>query len=238
MSVELAGRRLDVDLLARELGNWRTSSGSGPAYQGLSDGLRMLIVDGPLPVGGQLPSERALADALRVSRTTVTAAYTQMRDDGYLRGRQGARSTTALPVTPPAVPVPIATGAVSVNLAAATLAAPVSAVAQAFIDAADEVTPYLHDIGIELAGVPPLRAAIAERYCARGLPTEPDEIMVTTGALHAIGLIMSTYAQPGDRVLVEQPTYHGALAAMATRGIRPVPVAMTRDGWEADAIEA
>ncbi|MCW2520481.1 MAG: transcriptional regulator with domain and aminotransferase domain, partial [Mycobacterium sp.] len=84
MSVELAGRRLDVDLLARELGNWRTSSGSGPAYQGLSDGLRMLIVDGRLPVGAQLPSERALADALRVSRTTVTAAYTQMRDDGYL----------------------------------------------------------------------------------------------------------------------------------------------------------
>ena len=99
MSVELAGRRLDVDLLARELGNWRTASASGPAYQGLSDGLRMLIVDGRLPVGAQLPSERALADALRVSRTTVTAAYTQMREDGYLSGRQGARSTTALPVS-------------------------------------------------------------------------------------------------------------------------------------------
>jgi DNA-binding transcriptional MocR family regulator len=238
MMDELASRRLDVDLLARELGNWRTSSASGPAYQGLADGLRMLIVDGRIPVGAQLPSERTLADALRVSRTTVTAAYTQMRDDGYLNGRRGARSTTALPVAPPAVPVPIATGAVSVNLAAATLAAPVSAVAQAFIGAADEVTPYLHDIGIELAGVPPLRAAIAERYCARGLPTEPDEIMVTTGALHAIGLILATYTQPGDRVLVEQPTYHGALSAMSTRGIRPVPVGMTPEGWDLDAIDA
>ena len=85
---ELAARRLDVDLLARELGHWRTSGNSGPAYQGLADGLRMLIVDGRLPVGAQLPSERALADALRVSRTTVTAAYTQMRDDGYLNGRR------------------------------------------------------------------------------------------------------------------------------------------------------
>ena len=66
-------RRLDVDLLARELGNWRTASGSGPVYQGLADGLRMLIVDGRLPVGSRLPSERALADTLRVSRTTVTA---------------------------------------------------------------------------------------------------------------------------------------------------------------------
>jgi DNA-binding transcriptional MocR family regulator len=233
---ELAARRLDVDLLARELGHWRTSGNSGPAYQGLADGLRMLIVDGRLPVGAQLPSERALADALRVSRTTVTAAYTQMRDDGYLNGRRGARSTTALPVTP--ATVPIYTEPASVNLAAATLGAPTAAVSQAFTEAAQEVTPYLHDIGIELTGVPPLRAAIAERYCARGLPTHPDEIMVTTGALHAISLIMATYIQPGDRVLVEQPTYHGALATMATRGIRPVPVAMTPDGWELDAVDA
>jgi DNA-binding transcriptional MocR family regulator len=233
---ELAGRRLDVDLLARELGNWRTSSTSGPAYQGLADGLRLLIVDGRLPIGAQLPSERALSDGLRVSRTTVTAAYAQMRDDGYLNGRRGARSTTALPVTQRrSVPVP---APATMNLAAATLAAPVDVAARAFAEAAEQVGPYLHDIGIELAGVPPLREAIAERYCARGLPTDPDEIMVTTGALHAVTLILATYAQPGDRVLVEQPTYHGALSAMAARGIRAVPVAVTSAGWEIEAIDA
>ena len=89
------------------------------------------------------------------------------------------------------------------------------------------MTPYLHEPGHELVGVPALRQAIAERYCERGLPTEPDEVMVTTGALHAIGLILTTYVQPGDRVLVEQPTYHGALSAITTAGARPVPVAMT-----------
>jgi DNA-binding transcriptional MocR family regulator len=83
-----------------------------------------------------------------------------------------------------------------------------------------------------------LRVAIAEKYCARGLPTDPDEIMVTTGALHAIGLILATYSQPGDRVLVEQPTYHGALSCIATHGVRPVPVAVTSEGWEVDAVEA
>ena len=51
MTVELATRALDVDLLARELGNWRTSSRSGPAYHGLADAIRLLIVDGRLPVG-------------------------------------------------------------------------------------------------------------------------------------------------------------------------------------------
>jgi DNA-binding transcriptional MocR family regulator len=235
MADDVAARRLNVDLLARELGNWRTSSTSGPAYQGLADGLRMLIVDGRLPIGAQLPSERALADALRVSRTTVTAAYTELREDGYLNARQGARSTTALPVTA-ATAAPA--GPVTVNLAAATLAAPAAVAVRAFAEAAADVGPYLHDIGVELVGVPPLREALAERYSARGLPTDPDEIMVTTGALHAIGLILATYTQPGDRVLVEQPTYHGALSAMATRGVRPVPVAVNSDGWELDGVEA
>lgn len=235
MTEALATRSLDVDLMVRELGNWRTSSRSGPAYVGLSDAIRLLIIDGRLPVGARLPSERALADALRVSRTTVTAAYTQLRDDGYLNARRGARSTTALPVAP--VP-PVRITSAAANLAAATLAGPAAVLARSFAEAADQVTPYLHDIGIELTGVPALRSAIAERYCARGLPTDPDEVMVTTGALHAIGLILATYTQPDDRVLVEQPTYHGALAAMATRGVRPVPVALAPDGWEIDAVEA
>ncbi|MEH3143179.1 MAG: PLP-dependent aminotransferase family protein [Mycobacterium kyogaense] len=234
MTASMTARSLDVDLLCRELGNWRTSSRTGPAYHGLSDAIRLLIVDGQIPIGARLPSERALAEALHVSRTTVTAAYSQLREDGYLNARQGARSTTALPLAPTAPSLTIPTA----NLAAATLAAPAAVVSQAYSDAADLITPYLRDIGIELRGVPELREAIAERYCARGLPTDPDEIMVTTGALHAIGLILATYTQPDDRVLVEQPTYHGGLAAMATRGVRPVPVAMTSTGWELDAVDA
>ncbi|WP_396921567.1 PLP-dependent aminotransferase family protein [Mycolicibacterium sp.] len=235
MSIEMAARSLDVDLLARELGNWRTSSLTGPAYLGLADAIRLLIVDGRLPVGARLPSERALADALRVSRTTVTAAFTQLRDDGYLNARRGARSTAALPVRPEIV---TEASPPSVSLAAAALSAPSSAVLEAFAEASHDITPYLHEPGHELMGVCALRTAIAERYCARGLPTDPSEIMVTSGAQHAIGLILATYTQPGDRVLVEQPTYHGALSAISTAGARAVPVALAGDGWELDAVHA
>ncbi|MBO0677362.1 PLP-dependent aminotransferase family protein [Mycolicibacterium sp. S2-37] len=240
MTVDIPVRALDVDRLARELGNWRTASASGPVYQGLADGIRMLIVDGRLPVGSRLPSERALADALRVSRTTVTAAYAQLRDEGYLHARRGARSITALP--PGAVATRHAAGGTPnaglINLANAAMAAPAEAVHAAYTAAAQQVAPYLHGVGIELAGLTPLREAIAARYCARGLPTEPDEIMVTTGALHAIGLILATYTEPGDRVLVEQPTYHGAIAAISTAGARPVPVALAEDGWDLGAVHA
>ncbi|HTY27298.1 MAG TPA: PLP-dependent aminotransferase family protein, partial [Mycobacterium sp.] len=62
MTTAMAGRALDPELLARELGNWRTSSRSGPSYQALADCLRMLIIDGRLPVGSRLPSERVLAE--------------------------------------------------------------------------------------------------------------------------------------------------------------------------------
>src|SRR4051812_39705817 len=173
MTVEMHARALDVDLLARELGNWRTSSRSGPAYYGLADAIRLLIVDGRVPVGARLPSERAMADALRISRTTVTAAYAQLREDGYLNARRGARSTTALPVAPAARTAPTAP---SVSLAAAALSAPAAAVSEAFVDAIHDVTPYLHRVGHELVGVDVLREAIAERYCQRGLLTDPDEV--------------------------------------------------------------
>ncbi|MCX8553697.1 MULTISPECIES: PLP-dependent aminotransferase family protein [Mycobacteriaceae] len=238
MSIEMSARSLDEVLLARELGNWRTSSLSGPAYLGLADAIRLLIVDGRLPVGARYPSERALADALRVSRTTVTAAYAQLREDGYLNARRGARSTTALPPTAPtASPAPL-TRTGTLSLADAAPSAPAAATIEAFTRAAQRLAPHLHDIGIELTGVAELRQAIAERYCARGLPTEPDEIMVTTGALHAINLILATYARPGDRVLIEQPTYHGAISLIAASGARPVPVSMAEDGWELDAVQA
>ena len=196
MTAEMHARALDVDLLARELGNWRTSSRSGPAYYGLADAIRLLIVDGRIPVGARLPSERAMADTLRVSRTTVTAAYAQLREDGYLNARRGARSTTALPVAPAAA-ARVEIAAPTMSLAAAALSAPAAAVSEAFVDAIHDVTPYLHRVGHELVGVDVLREAIAERYCERGLPTDPDQVLVTTGALHAINLVLTTYVQPG-----------------------------------------
>lgn len=235
MSIDMGTRALDVDLLARELGNWRTSTSTGPAYLGLADAIRLLIVDGRVPVGSRLPSERALADVLRVSRTTVTAAFTALREDGYLNARRGARSTAALPPRPD---VPTTPGAPTVSLAAAALSAPSAAVLDAFTDAARDITPYLAKVGHELSGVSALRTAVAERYTARGLPTDPAQIMITTGAQHALGLILAAFTQTGDRVLVEQPTYHGALSAISAAGARAVPVALHENGWELDAVHA
>lgn len=60
--------------------------------------MRGLLADGRLPLGVRLPAERELAETLKISRTTVTAAYRHLRDSGHLTSRRGAGSWTTLPV--------------------------------------------------------------------------------------------------------------------------------------------
>lgn len=61
-----------------------------PAYRALADGIRLLVLEGRVPVAARLPAERELAGALTVSRTTVAAAYEALRAEGFLESRRGA----------------------------------------------------------------------------------------------------------------------------------------------------
>jgi 2-aminoadipate transaminase len=83
-----------------------------------------------------------------------------------------------------------------------------------------------------------LRAAIAARLTARGLPTEPDDLLITSGSQQALTLAAAVLLEPGDRVLVEEPSYLAALQAFALAGAVPVPVACDDEGLDADAVAA
>jgi len=77
--------------LARLLGDWHVRTHRrGPEYAALAAAVRGLLTDGRLALGVRLPAERELADALGISRTTVTAAYRTLRESGYLTSRRGA----------------------------------------------------------------------------------------------------------------------------------------------------
>ena len=84
----------------------------------------------------------------------------------------------------------------------------------------------------------PLREALAARMQARGLPTDPDEVLVTTGSQQALGLAAAALLDPGDVVLVEDPSYLAALQSFALAGARLVPVPGGTDGPDLDAIAA
>ncbi|WP_353941269.1 PLP-dependent aminotransferase family protein [Streptomyces sp. HUAS MG91] len=212
-----------------------------PAYRALADGIRLLVLEGRVPVATRLPAERELAQALSVSRTTVAAAYEALRGEGYLESRRGAGSWTAGPAGNPLParglePLPPEALGSMIDLGTAALPAPEPWLTRAVRGALEELPPYAHTHGDYPAGLPALRTMIAERYTAQGVPTMPEQIMVTTGAMGAIDAICHLFAGHGERVAVESPSYANILQLMREAGLRLVPVAMADRlaGWDLD----
>ncbi|MDC2955148.1 PLP-dependent aminotransferase family protein [Streptomyces gilvifuscus] len=86
-------------------------------------------------------------------------------------------------------------------------------------------------------GEPVLRAALAGRVSARGLPTDADDVLVTTGSQQALSLLAAALLEPGDTVLVESPCYLAALQAFGLAGARIVPVPGDEEGVDPVALE-
>ncbi|MBB3040696.1 PLP-dependent aminotransferase family protein [Nocardioides soli] len=212
-----------------------------PAYAGLADALTLLIGDGRIAVDTRLPSERELTATLGVSRTTVTRAYAAIQEGGYAEARRGAGTFTRVPGgrsrahDRALLPRPGDGDAIDLNCAAPS--AP-PGIARAYAEAAADLPAYLGGHGYFPAGLPELQAAVAAAYDARGLPTTPDQVMITPGALTAGAVVAQAFTSPGDRVLVESPTYPNATDALRHAGARLVPSAVDPDGWDLDAIAA
>ncbi|MBB2941576.1 DNA-binding transcriptional MocR family regulator [Actinoplanes lutulentus] len=212
------------DQLARLLGRWHSLPGRhrNPDYAALAGAVRGLLADGRLALGVRLPAERELAEALAVSRTTVSAAYRALRETGHLTSRRGAGSWTTLPNGHR-----VATSGLwtpdddldMIDLGCAASAAPVELVPAARA-AADDLPRYLGSAGYHPTGLPELRAAVAEAYTARGVTTSAEQIMITSGTQQALDLVLRLSVPVGAPVLVETPTYPNALAALAARRAR------------------
>ncbi|HEY8457132.1 MAG TPA: PLP-dependent aminotransferase family protein [Actinopolymorphaceae bacterium] len=234
--------------LVELLGAWHHG---GPTYRALADRIRLLVLDGRLPSGTRMPSERELARALGSSRTTVAAAYSVLREAGFLVSRRGAPSRIRIPPGARAphsfggghsgaiVPADGAAGPVghTLDLAAAALPAP-PGMAEAVEAATCALPAYLSGHGYTPLGVPSLRELLAHRYTQRGLPTTPDQIMVMGGSLQAFALILRAFVSPGERVVVDHPTYPNVLEAIRQVPARTVPVPLGPDGWDVTMYEA
>ncbi|MFE9425842.1 PLP-dependent aminotransferase family protein [Kitasatospora sp. NPDC006697] len=217
--------------LARLLG---APDGARPAYRALAGQLRQLVAEGRLPVGTRLPAERELSAALALSRTTIAAAYQELRQSGFLHSRRGAGSWTALPAgcRPPAdglFPVPPDAAGQPVDLGAASPAAPQALLGEAAARAVEQLPAYALGHGHYPSGLPVLREAVARRFTARGLPTTPDQVLITSGAMSALGLVFHTLLRTGERAAVETPGYAHVPRALRTAGARLVAVPLQRE---------
>jgi DNA-binding transcriptional MocR family regulator len=242
---------VSVSRLVSQLGPWSTRS--GPLYRRLAEAVRASIERGDLPVGTRLPPERVLARVLDVSRTTVVQAYDRLRAEDWLESRQGsgtwvrrvARHSGWPVLTPVAVPA-LRRDAIVRSLTAergptldftCACLPPLPGIVE---ETVAEIGPDLHeatrDHGYSALGIPPLRRAIARYLERRGLPTSERQVLVTSGAQQAIALLAAAFVQRGDLVLLESPSYLGAIDVLTTAGASLVALPVGPGGVRLDLL--
>lgn len=227
---------MDARDLAATLSGWQTSD--APLFEALADALERRILDGTLPAGLRLPAERRFAGALDVSRGTVVRAYDALRERDRVHTRHGsgtvvgecrvrplgtreARVVDRLPLDG------IFRGLLglsedAIDLRGAFWVGTEDLPDEAFDAAARDLDELRDHHGYWPAGLPSLRAGVARYLRAQGLPTEPEQVLITTGGQQAIALAATMTLGQGDEVLVEELTYPGAVDAFATSEARMV----------------
>ncbi|OIK05241.1 PLP-dependent aminotransferase family protein [Streptomyces monashensis] len=208
----------------------------------LESALREAVRQGRLAAGTLLPSTRGLATELGLSRGTVTAAYDQLVEEGYLSTRPGS-GTTVADVPPQA--------------AAAPADAPVSAIARhdlrpglpdvsafpsrAWLAATRRVVTDTRSAALH-AGDPQgrieLRTAVADYLGrTRGVVTSPDRVVITSGYYQGLSLLSGVLARDGARtVAVEDPSHNVFRGRVQRAGLALTPLPVDARGARVDAL--
>ncbi|HEX4686105.1 MAG TPA: PLP-dependent aminotransferase family protein [Nocardioides sp.] len=198
-----------------------------PLTRQLADRVREQVVAGALPLGGRLPSTRALAGDLGVSRSVTEQAYDQLTAEGWLESRRGsgtyvAAGATLRPRRRSAHPPAGGSGLLRLDTGTPWIDPRHRAAwRRAWRDVSVATPPRGYD---DPAGLPQLRDELVGHLArTRGLTCEPDEILVTTGTIGGLGQVLAALA-PGP-VAHEDPGYRAAAEAIraAGRDIRDLP---------------
>lgn len=235
-----------------------------PIYHRLVSCLSESVADGSVPIGTRLPSERQMAHALAISRTTVQNAYRTLESQGYLESRRGSGTFVC---ARPEWAVKAA------SRPRRNYARNVSATSNTFLldlmQAATETHRYSFETGMPdpmllptaefesiiadlfsrrsgewisyspTQGVPRFRYALTQSLLNfRGLAQVPtDQVLVLTGSMQGIDLVSRLLLNPGDAVMVENPTFPGAIQIFRSYGAKLVGVPVDHEGIVVDAME-
>ena len=235
-----------------------------PIYRQVVREIQGLIRSGALPEGFRLPPERRLADALGVNRSTVLNAYRELKAMGLVDAHVG-RGTAVLrapaPI-PPSASVPwrqlfrasVARAhdpviadllalterrdviSFSIGLPAPELM-PLDTLGELTAELLDEVGPPLL-MHSPTEGHTPLREALAEWVATRGIRARASEVLVVSGSQQGLDLVARIFLDPGDAVIVEEPTYIGALQSFRVAGASLIGIPVDRDGMRTDILAA
>ena len=228
--------------------------GQGPAYAQLTRALKASILNGRLKANTRLPSTRALALEVGMSRITVLAAYEQLRAEGFVYVRVGAGSYVSNLQTSPPLRL----------LKTEPIAAPSRYAKRARTLRDPLITRRHHGLRLnmqygepmtqpalstlwarELAraavytplerGDPQGLFALREQICRylalrRGVDAHPDHVLIINGAQQAYALTARVLLNEGDSTVMEEPHYFGMWQSFAAHGANLLPVRTDREG--------
>ena len=228
--------------------------GNGPHYAQLTRALKGAILDGRMAAGVRLPPTRELAHQLELSRTTVLAAYEQLRAEGFINGRVGSGSYVArLQISPTlrgadSSPVPPASryAGRARHLPHRGIGGMHRGLRYNLIYGDPVTNPALNAAwGRELAraaaysslgvagswGLLALRQQICD-YLARrrGLLAHPENVLIVSGTQQAYALCARVLLDEGDTVVLEEPHYFGGYHALLAHGATLHAVRTDDDG--------
>lgn len=218
-------------------------------YEALAQDIEDSIRVGVLRTGDRLPSIRSTSTNRGMSASTVFQAYYLLEARGFIRARErsGYFVSSGVRQAPPPVDVPSqpSSDPIALDVCSRVFAIlestksrnvvpfgsafpsptlfPLARLGQSMARSAKSFDPW-STVDYLTPGSPDLRRQIALRYLADGMQVHMDEIVITNGALEALNLCLSAVTRPGDSVIVECPTFYGALQALELRGLKAVQV--------------
>ncbi len=239
----------------------QTEIGGETLLDGVMGTIRQRIASRSLTPGAKLPSIRALATTMRVSKSTVVEAYERLAAEGVIRSRPGSGFFVSAPLAPLSLtevgprldravdPLWVSRQALETDahvlkpgcgwLPASWM--PEAALRRALRSLARTDAASLTDYGTPL-GLRPLRQLLSRRLAEHGVEASPDQIILTESGTQAIDLLCRFLLEPGDTVIVDDPCYFNFQALLRAHRVNVVSVPYTPVGPDldrfAEALEA
>jgi DNA-binding transcriptional MocR family regulator len=234
-----------------------------PIYRQISRQIEDAILAGQLPEGSRLPPERTLAQALGVNRTTVLAAYRSLKARDLLSGHVG-RGTTVLPAQDEgraaglpwaelareagtAEPDPLIRDLLELTERRDVISLSLGMPARELLPldtVRDVVARLLVEQGPDVLlhspteGLTALREALCEYLEGRGIRSAPQNVLVLAGSQQGLDLVTRAFLAPDDAVVVEEPSYVGALQVFRRARVKPLGVPVDGEGMRTDLLES
>ncbi len=242
--------------------DWKPDKSSDiPVFMQIVAYIKGKIAAGEWPVRSTLPTQRALAQAFGVNRSTVVTALEELKAEGLIESTVGSGTSVSnntwsllQPVSPPDWLGYVQAGAHPANTPTIQDINRYEPDPRYIRLGTGELSPKLlptikmedmlsgmrgkmaHLGYAEPKGLLPLRQEISRYLRTRGVEASPSSILVVSGALQALQLISLGILQKGSAILLEQPSYLYSLPLFQTSGMRLVGVAMDQDGIRPDAL--